>query len=108
MPTIFVRLDPRKLQNPDLDVRYVLPNLIAEQSCGVVSDDGYDCVGDVPYLLIFLKTADLDQGLVCVLSTLECENVLGNNLLSAAVVAVERDGRKTVEYPKDFQGSFPV
>ena len=29
MPTIFLRLDSRKLQNPNSDMRYVLPDLIA-------------------------------------------------------------------------------
>jgi hypothetical protein len=108
MPTIYVRLDPRKLENPDLDLRYVIPDLIAKQSCGLVTDDGYDYVGDVPFLLLFMKTADAEQGLLWVLTTLENEDVLGNNLLRAAVVAVERDGQKVVEYPKNFHGSFPV
>ena len=52
MPTIYVRLDPRKLDNPDTDLRYALPDLIQEASCGEVKDDGYDYVGDVPYLLL--------------------------------------------------------
>jgi hypothetical protein len=107
MSTIFVRLDPRKLQNPDLDIRYVLPELIAEKSCGVVSDDGYDYVGEIPYLLLFLNSEDMDKGMLCALDTLKRESVLGNDLLQAAVVAVERDGQKVVVYPKNFQGSFP-
>jgi hypothetical protein len=108
MPTIYLRLDPRKLENPDLDLRYVIPDLIAERSCGLVKGDGYDYVGDVPYLLLFLKTTDIEQGLLWVLSTLEHEVVMGNDILRASVVAVERDERKVVEYPKDFQGAFPA
>ncbi len=108
MATIFVRLDPRRLQNPDLDIRYLLPDLIAEKSRGGVEDDGYDYVGDVPYLLLFLKTADNEQGVLFVLDVLEHETFCGNDLLPAAVVAVDRDGKKQVVYPNNFQGSFPV
>ena len=108
MATILVRLDPRKLQNPDSDIRYVLPDLIAEKSCGVIRDDGYDYVGEVPYLLLFLKTEAIDQGMRWILDTLEHETVMGNDLLPAAVVAVERDGQRVVEYPKGFHGSFPT
>jgi hypothetical protein len=108
MPTILVRLDPRRLDNPDLDVRYALPDLIHEKSCGLVMDDGYDYVGDVPYLLLFLKTENVEQGLPWVLSVLEHDESLGNDFLRAAVVAVERDGKKVIEYPKNYQGFFPA
>src|SRR5262249_30562971 len=101
MPTIYVRLDPRRLQNPDADIRYLLPDLIVEQSCGVVKDDGYDYVGDAPYLLLFLKADDVDQGKIWVLDVLEHEDVAGNDLLAAAVVAVERNGQKEVVYPRN-------
>ena len=46
MPTIALRLDPRELINPDLDIRYALPDLLVERSGGVLSDDGYDYVGE--------------------------------------------------------------
>ena len=109
MPTIYVRLDPRKLDNPDADLRYSLPDLICEESCGEVKDDGYDYVGDVPFLLLFLKAENIDRGLAWVLSVLEHDRTLQDDfLLRAAAVAVERDGQKTVVYPKDFVGEFPV
>lgn len=107
MPTIYVRLDPGKLRNPDADIRYLLPDLIADKSGGVVKDDGYDYVGDPPYLLLFLKAEILDEGLLWVLDVLEHEQVLGNDLLSATVVAVDRHGRMEVAYPSSFPGTFP-
>jgi hypothetical protein len=108
MPTIYVRLDPRKLDNPDTDLRHALPDLIQEESCGEVKDDGYDYVGDVPYLLLFMKADDIERGLLWVLSVLEHDTTLGNDFLQASVVAVERDGQKVVEYPKNYKGAFPV
>ncbi len=50
MHTIYVRLDPRKLNNPDTDLRHLVPDLIGEVSSGAVKDDGYDYVGEVPFL----------------------------------------------------------
>jgi hypothetical protein len=94
MPTIKVRLDPRKLDNPDADLRYALPDLIQEESFGEVKDDGYDYVGD--------------RGLLWVLSVLEHDTTFGNTFLLAAVVAVERDGQKIVGYPKNYNGGFPI
>jgi hypothetical protein len=108
MPTIYVRLDPRKLEDPDTDLRYTLPDLIREESCGEVKDDGYDYVGEVPFLLLFLNADNVDRGLTWVLSVLEHDTTLGNDFLKAAVVAVESDGRQVVEYPKDYAGEFPV
>jgi hypothetical protein len=107
MSTIYVRLDPRKLQNPDLDIRYALPDLISEKSNGAVTDDGYDYAGDVPYLVIALSTEDIAQGMLWVMDTLEHARILGNDLLPAAVVAIDYDGQKVVKYPNNFQGSFP-
>ena len=108
MPTIYVRLDPRQLDNPDTDLRYTLAALIREESCGEVKDDGYDYVGDVPYLLLFLTADDLERGLLWVISVREHDTTLGNDFLRAAIVAVERDGATVVEYPRSYQGSFPV
>jgi hypothetical protein len=46
--------------------------------------------------------------LLWVLSVLEHDTTLGNDFLQAAVVAVERDGQKVVESPKNYKGDFPV
>ena len=79
MPSIYVRLDPRKLNNPDTDLRYVLPDLIVK-TCGAVKDDGYDYVGDVPFLL--LEAEDIERGLLSVLNVLEHDTTLGTLLRS--------------------------
>ncbi len=106
MTTIYLQLDPRNLQNPDADLRHLLPELISEASCGEVTGDGYDYVGDVPYLLLFLKADDEKNGLAWVVSVLEHERGSGNELLGASVVAVERDGRAIIEYPRSRLGDF--
>ncbi len=106
MATIVVRLDPQLLANPDADIRYRLPDLLAERLGGVVSDDGYDYVGPQPFLVLFLKVSDLKSGLACVLDVIENVQVLGSYLRPGAVVAVERDGGHDVIFPTGFTGPF--
>ncbi|HSZ57807.1 MAG TPA: hypothetical protein VK797_19245 [Tepidisphaeraceae bacterium] len=45
---IIVQFDAAKLDNPDLDIRYVLPDLLVSRAGGLRSDGGYDCDEDEP------------------------------------------------------------
>ena len=99
MATITIRLDPRLPSNPELDIRYVLPDLIASRSGGAITDGGYGYVENTPYMV--------DAALVVVMDVLAQETILGNHLLPASVVALERAEGTVVVYPKDFTGSFP-
>jgi hypothetical protein len=111
MPSIIVQLDPNKLANPDLDIRYVLPDLLVAKSAGRLIDDGYDYVetpGDGPgnsFMLLFLRTEDVSAALPGVIATLQSERVLGNDL-SAVPVAVEDDQGFRVVHPEHFAGEF--
>ena len=42
MQTIIIVLNPKKMENPDLDIRYLLPERIEEITEGMVRDNGYD------------------------------------------------------------------
>ena len=108
MPTIALRLDPRELINPDLDIRYVLPDLLVERSGGVLSDDGYDYVGECSYLIMFLKTSDVENAVGCVLDAIETCRVLDNDLRGSIVVAVDQGQGYEIIYPAGFQGTFPA
>jgi hypothetical protein len=105
MATLVVRLDPRKLANPDADLRYLLPDLLAEHSAGILRDDGYDYLGEPPFLFLFLQASELEPALACVLEVVTNIRVLDNDLRSA-VVAVERDGGHEVVYPPGFEEPF--
>jgi hypothetical protein len=106
MHTIVLRLDPQLLDNPDADIRYRLPDLLAQRSAGLISDDGYDYVGEQPFLVLFLKAAKLKQALASVVDVVENVRVLDNDLRPAAVVAVERKGKYEVVYPPGFKEPF--
>jgi hypothetical protein len=42
MNSLILTLDPEKLENPDLDLRYAIPDLLKVQSEGNIDDNGYD------------------------------------------------------------------
>ena len=96
MPSIVIRLDPAKLSDPDLDMRYEIPDLLAARSGGILADDGYDYEEggddeDGPALLIFIRASSLDAGLPHVLALLRTDRLHGNDLAAAAVVGVSAE-----------------
>jgi hypothetical protein len=105
--TIIIQLDPGKLRNPDLDIRYDLPDLICSRSGEQIIADGYDYVGEsrAPCLHLFLKTDDADAALPVVIEVLKSEKVLDNDL-SEVPVAIEDGEEFRVVYPADFRGMF--
>jgi hypothetical protein len=98
MATVIIRLDPGKLQNPDLDIRYALPDAIVERSNGNIQDDAYDYAKDV--MSIFLIVKDLSTGIPCIVDVIEnveiCENILKDRV---TVEVQSPDGNKVV-YPR--------
>jgi len=98
MSSLLIRLDPTKLVNPDADIRYLLPDLLARESGGRLTDDGYD-YDDQQRLLIFMNSADFTGLMPLVLRVLETQPVLGNTLADTAELAVGG--------PTDFEVVFP-
>lgn len=112
---IVIRLDPRKLANPDLDLRYVLPERLTERSGGALRAAGYDYAGAPPFLLIFMAADRPEDALGAALDLVRTEEILGNRLSAAAVVAVADPdgvhvapevGAVRVAYPPGFSGAF--
>jgi len=106
MPTIAISLDPQKLPNPDTDIRYALPDLLVARSSGAIADEGYDYVGEDAHLVLFLSAADTTKALAVVREVIAGEDVLGNKLSEAAVVALKESSGYRVVYPLDFKGVF--
>lgn len=107
MATIAIRLDPARLANPDTDIRYSLPDILAERSGGSIEDDGYDYVGPQSYLVVYLKSSRLEQDLSVILDVIESVPIAGCILKSGAAIAIEEvGGGWRVVYPPDFEGPF--
>jgi hypothetical protein len=96
MHTIAIRLNPAQLANPDTDLRYELPDLIIERSGGVLEDDGWGYEGDPPFLVVFLRTTDLQAGLGFVLDAVNNVRVMGNDLRVGCLVATRSNASDEV------------
>lgn len=97
MQTIIVLLNPGKLENPDLDIRYQIPDRIEEVSGGVIQDNGYDYMDAPegqpgPLLGIWLKTESASENWPILLKLFKEEKFMGNDLsLSAEIFISEND-----------------
>ncbi|GDY13297.1 hypothetical protein LBMAG53_22030 [Planctomycetota bacterium] len=56
MNTFLIKIDPTKLENPDLDIRYDLYDYLAKLYPNILIDGGYDYVGEIPILVVKIKT----------------------------------------------------
>lgn len=89
MTSIELRIDPSKLANPDLDIRYVLPDLIAERSRGKIRSTGYDYEGDVfSCMILYFEAEDPSEAIAIIQNILKNETVLENSLRLASSVRV--------------------
>ncbi|MDP9942631.1 hypothetical protein [Ectopseudomonas alcaliphila] len=95
MKNLVLTLDPEKLQNPDLDLRYVIPDLLSTRSDGNIKDNGYDYEDQEsqspPLLAIFLIAIDFPAALKSINQLMMGEEVLGNNLSSVATLYLEEE-----------------
>jgi hypothetical protein len=106
MPEIAIQLDPDRLSNPNLDIRYVLPDLIAEASKGLIKEDGYDYGRTSHRLTIYLHTKDLVAALPLVFEILEGPPVLGNHL-AAEVTVVATSPVNHSDDERDYTAVYP-
>lgn len=105
MPSILIRLDPRRMENPDTDLRYVVPDRLAEVSSGILMDNGFDYEEGTDAMLIYLSTVNLDTALPFVIELLENEMIYENRLADSAKVGTSP--LDETEYPADFAVVYP-
>ena len=100
-----IKLNPEKLDNPDLDIRYEIPDRVREVTKEVVGDDGYDYLNDeYNSIVIYLDTRDPDYGVKAVLELLEKETFCDNQILKGAIIGLDKGEGFSVVYPTDFAG----
>ena len=97
MQTIIILLNPEKLENPDLDLRYRVPDRIEEASHSSIQDNGYDYI-DVedgqagPLMGIWLETENAAEHWPIIRELFQNEQFMGNDLsLSAQIYISEND-----------------
>jgi hypothetical protein len=92
MGNIAIQLSPEKLHNPDLGIRYHLPDFVIEHTEGRIQDDGYDYAGDTGNtLIIYLSCPSPVEEVQEVIRILQDHEVCGNRVLDSAVVGISED-----------------
>ena len=98
MQTIIISMDSRKMENPDLDIRYTLPDRIEEWSEGAVEDDGYDYTDENGFgLAVWLQTEDAEAWWPKIVELLKTERFEDNDLSQSALVLVSEEDSADIE-----------
>ena len=102
MQTIIIVLHPEKLENPDLDLRYCVPDRIEEVSGNLVQDNGYDYIDAKegqpgPLLGLWLETESASQHWPMIVSLFQKERFKGNDLSLSAEIFISENATDDLE-----------
>ena len=95
METIIIKLDSKKLKNPDLDILYELPDRIAEYTDNKVTDNGYDYLSNTE-LAVWLAAEDAEGAYGGIVELLKKENFCDNDLSATAEVYVSGEANADI------------
>ncbi|MBR1554841.1 MAG: hypothetical protein IJ644_05525 [Oscillospiraceae bacterium] len=87
MQTIIITLDAKKMQNPDLDIRYTLPERIEEYTNQQVKDNGYDYLSGT-VLGLWLETDDSAHNAEKIIRLIHTEKFSENDLSKSAKIYI--------------------
>ena len=104
MQTIIIVLDSTKMNNPDLDICYSLPDRIEPFTNGRVRDNGYDYISGTE-IGIWLETEDAEANVEDILELMKSETILDNDLSKVADVYISTEESTDIENSKKI---FPI
>lgn len=90
MQTIVIVLDSTKMANPDLDIRYILPERIEEYTNNSIKDNGYDYISGTEFGL-WLETDDSANDVEKIIQLIKTETFLENDLSNVADIFVSEE-----------------
>lgn len=96
MQTIIVVLNSQKMNNPDLDIRYILPDRIEEYTDNSISDNGYDYLSDTE-LGLWLETDDAVNNVGKIIQLITTEFILENDLSQVAEIFISEEECAEIE-----------
>lgn len=102
MQTIIVLLNPGKLENPDMDLCYCVPDRIEEVSNAVIQSNGYDFIDAAegepgPLMGIWLKTENAGENWSIISTLLQNEKFKGNDLSMSAEIYISENDADDIE-----------
>ncbi|MCL2638910.1 MAG: hypothetical protein FWD48_11155 [Oscillospiraceae bacterium] len=87
MGSIVIKLNPEKLTNPDLDLRYVVPDTISELTQGKIINEGFDYLDDeCSTMVILLSSSNPREDVVTVAEIIKNNSFMDNQLNEAAEI----------------------
>lgn len=107
MQTIIVKLNPQLMRNPDLDIRYILPDRVEAYTDKSIVDQGFDYLNDADQSMgIWLGCINAECDYLKVLECFKEQPILNNDLLVCAEVYISTDEGAELEncikvYPAD-------
>ena len=87
MQTIIIVLNAEKMSNPDLDIRYTLPERIEEYTNNHVKDNGYDYISGTK-LGLWLETDSSVNNVEKIIQLINTERFLENDLSKVAEIYI--------------------
>lgn len=91
METIVIKLNPELLENPDLDLRYKIPDRIEELSNKKIMDNGYDYLeGRNNPIGIWMKTELAEENYKFIVDVFKKERFLENDLSKSAEIYISK------------------
>lgn len=97
MQTIVIVLDSTKMANPDLDIRYILPERIEEYTNNSIKDNGYDYISGTE-LGLWLETDDSANDVEKIIQLIKTETFLENDLSNVADIFVSEEESAEIEH----------
>jgi len=102
MQTVIVLLNPGKLENPDMDLCYCIPDRIEEVSNGAIQDNGYDFIDTEdgqpgPLMGIWLKTESASENWPVVEKLFQDEKFAENDLSKSAEIFISENDTEKLE-----------
>lgn len=92
MQTIIVKLNPMMMRNPDLDIRYVLPDTLEAYTDKSIMDQGYDYLNDASHSIgIWLSCMNAERDYLKVLECFKEQLILNNDLLHCTELYISTD-----------------
>lgn len=102
MQTIIVLINPGKLENPDMDLCYCVPDRIEEVTDSVIQSNGYDFIdtekGQLgPLMGIWLATENASENWSVISKLFQSEKFKGNDLSMSAQIYISENDTDDIE-----------
>lgn len=102
MQTIIVLLNPGKLENPDMDLCYCVPDRIEEISNSVIQGNYYDYIDTEegqpgPLMGIWLETENASENWTMISELFQNETFKGNDLSKSAQIYISENDTDELE-----------